>query len=158
IPDWWLAAFYVGLLATLTLDIRHKRSWVFAQAAIWFGLVALLHGHVFRVAEFRCTFLAVGHGGCTVIETPDGQVILYDTGSMSGPDVPRRQIAPYLWRRASRTVDEVILSHADLDHFNGLPALLERFRVRRVTLTPSFADRPTEGVRLTLAAFAQSGV
>ena len=28
--------------------------------------------------ELRCTFLAVGHGGCTVMETPDGRTLLYD--------------------------------------------------------------------------------
>src|SRR5882762_3957543 len=60
--------------------------------------------------ELRCTFLAVGHGGCTVLETPDGRVLLYDAGSMSGPDVARRQIAPFLWSRGIRRIDEVFLS------------------------------------------------
>ena len=58
-----------------------------------------------------------------------------------------RQIAPFLWYRGIRRIDEVLLSHADLDHFNGLPSLLERFPVGQVTLTPSFADKNTPGVR-----------
>jgi competence protein ComEC len=98
----------------------------------------------------RCTFLAVGHGGCTVLETPDGRTLLYDTGAMAGPDVVRRRIAPYLWYRGIRHIDEVFLSHADLDHFNGLVALLERFTVAQATSTPTFAERPNEGVRITL--------
>jgi competence protein ComEC len=44
----------------------------------------------------------------------------------------------------------VILSHADLDHFNGLPDLLDRFAVGQVTCTPTFADKTTPGVRHTL--------
>ena len=46
----------------------------------------------------------------------------------------------------------MFLSHADLDHFNGLPALLERFSVGQVTSTPTFADKSTPGVRETLVA------
>ena len=65
--------------------------------------------------------LGVGDGGCVVIETPDGRVILYDTGTTSGPDAFRRVVAPYLWNRGIQRIDEVFLSHADLDHFNGLP-------------------------------------
>ena len=34
--------------------------------------------------------LAVGHGGCTVLEMPDGRTVLYDAGAMNGPDVTRR--------------------------------------------------------------------
>ena len=95
--------------------------------------------------ELRVTFLAVGHGGCVVIETPDGRVLLYDAGTTTGPDAVRRAIAPYLWCRGISRIDEVFLSHADLDHFNGMPELLKRFPVGRVTVTPSFAEKPTPG-------------
>ena len=108
--------------------------------------------------ELRCTFLAVGHGGCTVLETPDGRTLLYDAGALGGPDVTRRQIAPFLWYRGIRRIDEVFLSHADLDHFNGLPELLERFAVGQVTCTPTFADKNTEGVRETLDVLRRRGV
>ena len=46
----------------------------------------------------------------------------------------------------------VFISHADLDHFNGLPALLERFAVGQVSCTPTFADKAIPGVPVTLAA------
>jgi competence protein ComEC len=55
-----------------------------------------------------------------VIEPPDGRVILYDAGTTLGPDAVRRTVTPYLWHRGARRIDEVFLSHADLDHFNGL--------------------------------------
>ncbi|HUR52649.1 MAG TPA: MBL fold metallo-hydrolase, partial [Gemmataceae bacterium] len=50
------------------------------------------------------------------------------------------------------------LSHADLDHFNGVPELLKRFAVGRVTLTPSFADKSSPGVSQALAAMERHGV
>jgi competence protein ComEC len=111
-----------------------------------------------RAGEFRCTFLAVGHGGCTVLEMPNGQVIMYDAGAIGGPDVTRRHIAPFLWNRGYRRIDEIFISHGDLDHFNGLPALLERFSIGRVTLTPSYADRSTRGVAFTLRALERYGL
>jgi competence protein ComEC len=72
--------------------------------------------------------------------------------------VARRQIAPFLWHRGVRRIDEVFLSHADLDHFNGLPELLDRFAVGQVTLTPTFADKNTAGVQAALDALQRLGV
>ena len=89
--------------------------------------------------EFRCTFLSVGHGGCTVLETPDGRTLLYDAGAIAGPEVTRRHIAPFLWSRGIRRLDEVILSHADLDHFNGVPGLLRYFSVAAFMILSSIA-------------------
>jgi competence protein ComEC len=155
VPDWWLWVFYPGLLAFLTLESLQKyRRWGLLLGLAWLcvGLVGLSGAMAIPPDELRCTFLAVGHGGCTVLETPDGRTLLYDAGALGGPDVTRRQIAPYLWYRGIRRIDEVFLSHADLDHFNGLPALLERFSVGQVTCTPTFADKNAPGVRLTLAA------
>ena len=104
------------------------------------------------------TFLAVDHGNCTVIETPDGRVILCDAGSTAGPEVTRRVIAPFLWSRGVRHIDEVMISHADLDHFNGLTALAARFPIGRVTLTPTFAEKRTPGVALTLTDVERRGI
>jgi competence protein ComEC len=150
-PDWWLWGFYIGLLSSLLIEPLRRYWPKLALAALaWLavGLAADWRSHV----GLRCTFLAVGHGGCTVLETSDGRVLLYDAGALGGPDVTRRQIAPFLWSRGIRRIDEVLLSHADLDHFNGLPSLLERFAVKQVTCTPTFASKSEKGVSVTLEA------
>ncbi|HEY1376117.1 MAG TPA: ComEC/Rec2 family competence protein [Gemmataceae bacterium] len=159
VPGWWLAVFYAGLLSALILPTVRARWRPLALAGVgWLALGLVLVLGRPSPDGLRVTFLAVGHGGCTVLETPDGRVLLYDAGALAGPDVTRRQIAPFLWHRGVRRIDEVLVSHADLDHFNGLPALLDRFPVGQVTLTPSFADKPTPGVREALAALERSGV
>jgi len=113
VPTWWLWTFYLGLLAFLLLGPLQRRwRWGLLAGLGWLcvGLAnAALHQ---PPGEFRCTFVAVGHGGCTAIETPDGRTCLYDAGAVAGPDVTRRQIAPFLWSRGIRRIDEVILSHA----------------------------------------------
>lgn len=159
IPEWWLWGFYVGLLGLLWLPpLRLRWQWALPASAAW--LCVGLVGAAARPpdGELRCTFLAVGHGGCAVIETPDGRTLLYDAGALSGPDVARRQIAPFLWHRGIRHIDDVFISHADLDHFNALPALLERFAVGRVNLTPSFAEKSTAGVAAALDALQRRSV
>jgi competence protein ComEC len=159
VPEWWLWGFCLGLFALLMLPSiqLHRRRLAFAGLG-WLCLGLGATSARWPSDELRCTFLAVGHGGCTVIETPDGRVLLYDAGAITGPDVARRQIAPYLWERGIRRIDELFLSHADLDHFNGVPALLERFAIGQVTCTPTFADKATGAVRTTLAEIHRLGV
>jgi len=159
IPAWWLWILYATLLGALALDLARRfplPSLGLLVGWLGIGLVVLLWPP--RPGEFRCTFLAVGHGGCIVMETPNGQTFLYDAGSIAGPDLTRRHVAPFLWNRGIRRIDEVLLSHADLDHFNGLSDLLDRFEVGRVTCTPTFAQRDMNAVRLTLAAIDRHGI
>ena len=118
-PDWWVIGFYV-LLGAVSLLGGTWRRWLLVALAGW-----TLIGIIAPTArpdsdEARVTFLAVGKGGCTVVETSDGRCLLYDAGTTSGPAAVRNVIAPYLWHRGITRVDEVFLSHADADHFNGL--------------------------------------
>ena len=159
IPAWWLGLFYAALLLGLATRIPERfprAAFAALLGSLAVGLLVTLRP--FRTSDFRCTFLAVGHGGCAVIEMPRGHVLLYDVGSIAGPDVARRHIAPYLWHRGIRRIDELILSHADLDHFNGIPDLLERFRVGQITHTPTFPQRDLDAVPVVLAAIERHGI
>lgn len=173
IPMWWLIGFY-GLLIVwmcgaklivapasgggsrfVTIFPNSK----FALAMLIWACIGLL-SYSDRPAndELRITFVHVGHGTCVVMETPDGRVLLYDAGALSGPDVTRRHIAPYLWQRGIRRIDEIFLSHGDLDHFNGLPALARRFTIGRVTITPSFETKNAPGVRFAMEQMRSHGI
>lgn len=149
-PLAWVLVFY-ALLIMLTLAGRSWQPRLLAMLGVW-TLLGLIGIPDRDRQELRVTWLAVGHGGCTVLECPDGRVILYDAGTMSGPEIVRYIIAPYLWHRGIRRVDELILSHADLDHYNGVPALLERFPIGRVTMTPTFAEKLSPEVAEMLLA------
>lgn len=153
----WLAVFY-ALLAAAVLAGRTWATRAWLALGTWLLLGLALTGGRDRGDETRVTFLAVDHGGCVVIEPPDGRVLLYDVGTLSGPDVARRVVAPFLWHRGVTSIDEVFLSHGDLDHFNGLVELLKRFPVGLVTLTPSFANKATPGVATVLEELDRRGV
>lgn len=153
VPTWWVVGFYSLLAGVVLLDGKLARRLALALA-VWacLGLVGLPRA---ETDELRATVLSVGHGCCTVLETPDGRVLVYDAGTMAGPDAVRRVIAPYLWHRGVSRIDELFLSHADLDHFNGVAELLRRFPVGRATLNPSFATKPTVEVAEVLNALSR---
>ncbi len=158
LPWWWVWCFYIAFAIILCLPRLRRVYNGVLLVLVWATLgIVLVQGRA-NPGELRCTFLAVGHGGCAVLEMPDGRVILYDVGSISGPEVARYHVQPFLWSRGIRRVDELILSHADLDHFNGLPELLDRFAIGKVTMTPTFANKETPGVHQTMEVLKQRGV
>lgn len=159
IPAWWLIPAYLLLAVGLVLPTSYRATRLIFVAGVGWLCVLLATSLIPpRSDELRVTFLSVGHGGCTVLETPDGRVLLYDAGSMRGPAIVRRQLAPYLWSRGIRRIDELFLSHADLDHFNGVRDLLERFSIGRITCTPTFADKRNSAVKHVLDIIERHGV
>jgi len=81
--------------------------------------------------HFRVTFLDVGQGDSAVIELPDGQVVLIDGGTTYERfDMGRGVVAPFLWNRGIRTIDQVIGTHPQLDHVGGLAWVVRHFLVK----------------------------
>jgi competence protein ComEC len=157
VPSWWLVGYYLIGGAILW------RGWSQSRALRWCWLGWVFLGLAWPGGskpsdELRVTFLAVGHGSCVLLEPTDGRCVLYDAGSLSGPDVVRNSIAPFLWQRGHRRIDEVFVSHADADHFNGLVELSKRFAIGQVSFTPSFATRPTQDVADTLEVLRNLGI
>ncbi len=81
---------------------------------------------------FRVTFLDVGQGDSAVIELPNGQVVLIDGGATYERfDMGRAVVAPFLWNRGIRTIDQVIGTHPQLDHVGGLAWVVRHFVVKQ---------------------------
>jgi len=99
--------------------------------------------------DVRVTMIDVGHGNASLLELPYGYTMLIDGGGFSDNrmfDVGASIVAPLLWRKKIRTVDTVVLSHANSDHLNGLIYIVENFHVKQVWLNHESAD--TFGYRL----------
>lgn len=122
----WRRSLWAGV--ALPLIPGWLLAWTWAGAGAEPGPAPTVEGHL----------LAVGHGLAVSLRLEDGHTILYDCGKMGDPKVGRRIIAPALWSQGITRIDEVYLSHADQDHFNALPDLLDRFRVGAVVVPPGF--------------------
>jgi competence protein ComEC len=140
--SWWVIGFYLGLMAVM---IRGRAlappRWQLAGFCGWIviGLVPPL-GRAWTDKGLECSFVAVGHGACIVLETPTGETLLYDAGALGGPEYTTQTIASYLWHRGIRRIDALVISHADVDHYNAVPGLLQRFRIDTVFVSPMMFD------------------
>lgn len=138
-PEWWLFCMY-GLIVTLMLLWLFRRRAQFCLACVvaWSCLGATLALRSETVEGLRCTFLSVGHGCAVLVETPGGRVLAYDVGCKSAPDFAKRVMSHAVWKRHRRTIDALVLSHADSDHFNGTRGLLDTISISRVLVSPLF--------------------
>jgi competence protein ComEC len=66
--------------------------------------------------------------------------LLYDAGSLGSPEFATQTVASFLWSRGIMHIDAILLSHADVDHYNAVPGLLERFSVGTVYTSPLMFD------------------
>ena len=74
--------------------------------------------------EFRYICLDVGQGSCSLIQSGK-YVCLFDAGSSSVENVWHYRISSALKYYGIAKVDMVFLSHADLDHINGMEQMLQ---------------------------------
>ncbi|MEQ9406384.1 MAG: ComEC/Rec2 family competence protein [Fuerstiella sp.] len=132
LPVWFLPVYYGTFVTVLLL-----RPGIFRRTAAvaLFGSVILAFVHCtadVRRDGIRCTILDVGHGSASVVELPGGRVLLVDAGAMNQGERTADLLCGFLWNRGYRRVDGLVISHADLDHYNAVPALLSRIPVAEI--------------------------
>jgi competence protein ComEC len=169
-PSWSIVLTFHALLGLATVLTMHAkrmsspsraRLW---QAVLWCVAVAwivsgwLLAGHRRGVPPLDGDVLAVGHGLAVILQLEGGPTLLYDCGRMADPHVGRRIIAPALWSRNVTKIDSVFLSHADQDHFDALPDLLDRFTIGEVVIPPGFLNEENPAAALLLEQVRARGV
>jgi competence protein ComEC len=113
-----------------------------AACAVFVVLVAL-HPFAPRLPSgvLRLTVLDCGHGDAAFLLFPDGTTMLVDAGgghtrgAREGGFQGRRWdpgediVSPFLWSQGMKKIDVVALTRAHEDHFGGLGAIFNNFRV-----------------------------
>ncbi len=62
--------------------------------------------------------------------------MLYDAGKLGSPTGAARPISAVLWSRGITRIDALMISHADSDHFNAIPELLQKYTVSKIFVSP----------------------
>lgn len=127
---WATVAALLGLLAWLA-----PRGWP-ARAlalALWVPLLVAVSGSALNPplppGTARLTLIDVGQGLSALVQTQHHQ-LLFDTGPAGeGYDAGSSTILPYLRQMGIRTLQGLVVSHSDLDHRGGLPAILQALPV-----------------------------
>lgn len=98
----------------------------------------------------RITFLDVGEGDSIVIRFPGSTVMVIDAGGVRQGrgggkcdqvfDVGEAVVSRYLWAQWITRIDRLLLSHPDVDHGGGIPAILKNFRTARLEHGAGAAD------------------
>jgi competence protein ComEC len=86
-----------------------------------------------QAGEVWFTLLDVGQGLAAVVETA-GHVLVFDTGPATSArfDAGSAVVVPFLRYYGIHKVDALIVSHGDMDHRGGVPAVLRQTEVKRL--------------------------
>jgi competence protein ComEC len=136
-PPLGMVVAYDVLAIATALSLRARRP---ALAACIFTLgcaSVILPGAIFRSHELQITHLDVGQADAAVIRTPNGHVILIDTGGeleRGGPvsnaeRAGARIVLAYLRRVGISAIDLMILTHPHGDHSGGCRPIIEAMPV-----------------------------
>jgi competence protein ComEC len=128
---------YLNDLALLSLSIA------IAILALPQGLIARFWAAFFVVLAcvpqkrpiLQLDVLDVGQGQAIVLRTQQHQMLI-DTGMGSVQDgflsMGHRVVVPFLRRQGVQQLDEILLSHLDLDHSGGTQAVIEQLKVKQL--------------------------
>lgn len=149
-----LALASVGVIAVLRSDRARAVNLTRAHVAA-ISAVALLAGFGWwttrpaaqpwvEPAGLRVTFLDVGQGDSTLLETAAGRVLVDE-----GP--PEAHVASQLERRGIHSLSAIVLTHPQRDHVGGAADVLRHLRVGFV-LDPELAATGTDEEEAMVAA------
>ena len=164
-PMWSVILFYLLLFVCVVHPAtRLPGRWVACVGVCWLAFGWLLPSQNFSSQSARsenpivCTFVDVGHGTSVLIQFPDGKNLLYDCGSFSSSRYGQQNVSGVLWGENIMHLDAVVLSHADVDHFNAMPGICERFSIGTVYVSPQMLASDSKSVAVVRRAIEGHGI
>ena len=107
----------------------------------------------------RVDMIDVGNGSCYLVRS-GASAVIFDCGSLGAAAVGSRTIVPALRALGLSSIDAVLISHPNLDHYGALPEIVRAFGVPRVLVTPHFlvwSQRSRSAAACALDAVREAG-
>lgn len=103
--------------------------------------------------HWKLTTIDIGQGDSHLISTPSGRHFLIDAGDGS-QDV----IVPYLHHIGVRSLDALIITHPDLDHYGGSMSIVRNFPIKEMWITDCARIEEKDSWQQVLAEAYQRGI
>jgi len=184
LPAWWVMSWYVVIVLFL-LQLCHqakisRQSHLFCTERVIgasgdlasrrkflvFGVILSGVGILGISLQFipktfhknQIIVASMGHGCGIVMKTKDGQCLVYDAGRLGASGAALRSLRAVLISEGIHTIQSLVISHADTDHFNAVPGLLKEFRVEQVIVSPHFLRSASVSAKQVHELFIEQGV
>jgi len=164
-PSPVLIFLYYGCLLILLLSPISKKnlrrlSWT--TLAITIFLFRMPPAELLKHFKEKSTItvIDVGQGSANLIEFPTGKRALIDGGGPSSPkfDIGEQIISRFLWKKGITSIDSIIITHADADHYNGLPFIIRHFSPKSLWINGSPGHDPNYTKLLNIARDLQLAI
>jgi competence protein ComEC len=100
--------------------------------------------------------LSTGHGQAAILNI-NGKTSIIDAGSMSRNNIGNNIVNPFLDYFAINKIDSAFISHDDIDHYNGLPEIIENHKCRNIYAPAQFIQNiVNSGAGMELERFLEN--
>ncbi len=172
-PSLWRIVVYYVVLLGLTAGVWYWNTRSTDKESQWFkgNSARIVKMSVTAIALFLLVFLTfsrkkegmeismldVGQGQSIYIRC-GSEDVLYDGGSTDVSNVGRYRIVPFLKSKGVDSLELVIVSHMDADHYNGIMEILEDELMEIQCLMLPLLDEPDEAYMELLKLAEEKGV
>ena len=98
---------------------------------IFLFLMALYITPIENCLTYEVSFINVGQGDSTLIRDRN-KTYLIDTGGLTYTDLATNNLIPFFKKNRIYSIDAVILTHYDFDHYGALESLKENFSIKDI--------------------------
>lgn len=147
-PAWWqISAYYLFVFGSviLVLKCNKKELFRFLRRSVWCVFPMILFwfsiGHG-TGGKLFVTVIDVGQGDGILLRGPKNGTYLIDGGSSDIKEVGKYRIEPFLKSQGIGTLDYVLISHGDSDHYSGVEEMITRqdvgVRIKNLVLPATY--------------------
>lgn len=134
----------------------HQRVAVLASAALlWIAADQALIAREQPRGSLRVSFVDVGQGDATLIDLPNGQLALVDTGQ-GGRHPAARELRGLLDARRRSRIDLLVITHGHPDHYGGLRDLVGEIEIGEIWLNGQLVSEERDGAMTALLSSAMA--
>ena len=108
--------------------------------------------------SWKLTAIDIGQGDAILITTPSGRNILIDCGPNDRRDSGKDIIVPFLRHSGILTLDALVVTHADADHFGGALGIVKSFPVKELWVSECARLEPKPVWIKTMAVALERGI